>query len=182
MQKTCKVCGKEFDAQQPHYQLCPKCHREQPTSHQAGQQAQSGRASTSLPKDYLQQGYFDAEGHIFSELVCKVPEEIAKSLGIGGVTSTQLRRFYNKSKAAEQRLNAGETFRGVVPTLLELKQHAANSVGRAQGDEQRGLEFLKQFLDSNVDLAVQSEKAFRKGFLLHFQGVLAYFKYHHPKK
>jgi CRISPR type III-A-associated protein Csm2 len=99
------------------------------------------------------------------------------------VTSTQLRRFYTKAKTAEGRLKAGEPFSSVTASILELKQHAANAVGRAQGrNEEAGLKLLKQFIDRNVELASKSEKAFLKGFLPHFQGVVAYFKFHYPKK
>lgn len=140
-------------------------------------------APPRLPETYLHRGYFDEKGNIFSNLVTTIPEEVAKGLGIGGVTSTQLRRFYTKAKLIEQRLDAGESFESAVAGILELKQHAANAVGRAQGKaEQEGLDLLKKFIDRNVDLAVRSEEAFRKGFLLHFQGVVAYFKYHYPKK
>lgn len=136
-----------------------------------------------LPDAYLHTGYFDGKGNIFPNLVTTTPEDVAKGLGVGGVTSTQLRRFYTKAKAVEQRLDSGESFESAVAGILELKQHAANAVGRAQGRaEQEGLNLLKKFIDCNVDLAVKSERAFRKGFLLHFQGVVAYFKYHYPKK
>ncbi|VUZ84399.1 hypothetical protein MELA_00770, partial [Candidatus Methylomirabilis lanthanidiphila] len=136
-----------------------------------------------LPDGYLNRGYFDEKGNIFHDLVTTKPEEIAKGLGAGGVTSTQLRRFYTKAKAVEQRVDSGESFDSVVGRILELKQHAANAVGRAQGrDEQAGLELLKKFIDRNVDLAVKGKEAFRKGFLLHFQGVVAYFKYYDLKK
>ena len=136
-----------------------------------------------LPDGYLHRGYFDEKGNIFPDLVTTIPEEVAKGLGIGGVTSTRLRRFYTKAKAVEQRLDSGESFESAMAGILELKQHAANAVGRAQGKaEQEGLDLLKKFIDHNVDLAVKSKEAFRKGFLLHFQGVVAYFKYHYPKK
>lgn len=132
-----------------------------------------------LPDAYLNRGYFDEKGNIFPNLVTTTAEEIAKSLGTGGVTSTQLRRFYAKAKAVEQRVDSDESFASAVAGILELKQHAANAVGRAQGrGEQEGLALLKKFIDRNVDLAARSKEAFRKGFLLHFQGVVAYFKYH----
>jgi len=116
-------------------------------------------------------------------LITSTAEEIAKRLGIGGVTTNQLRRFYTKAKAAEQRLKAGEPFSSVTASILELKQHAANAVGRAQGrNEEAGLKLLKQFIDRNVEQATENEKAFLKGFLPHFQGVIAYFKFHYPKR
>jgi len=136
-----------------------------------------------LPNEYLGKGYFDERGNVFQELVTTAAEEVAKKLGTEGVTSTQLRRFYTKAKAVEQRMSAGENFESLIAGILELKQHAANAVGRAQGrDAEQGLKILKSFIDRNVELAVKGRDAFRKGFLLHFQGVVAYFKYHYPGK
>lgn len=193
-ERRCESCGKMFTPKQDFHRTCYDCFKKQrgkgssgrgPGGRNSGgrERRRQSAADAHLPDGYLSQGYFDNDGNLFRELVTKLPEEIARKLGVGGVTSTQLRRFFNKAKTAEQRLDAGEPFNSVVPTVLELKQHAANSVGRAQGkNEQAGLELLKQFIDKNVDAAVADEIAFRKAFLLHFQGVVAYFKYHNPKK
>ncbi len=147
---------------------------------------QRGRGSGSrspselqLATECLSKGYFDAKGNIFAELVTTNAERIAQWLINGGVTYTQLRRFYGKTKSAEQRLDSGEAFEAVIPRILELKQHAANAVGRAQREAERhGLEGLKRFIDENVRLGSANEHAFRWGFLVLFQGVVAYFKYH----
>lgn len=177
MQRQCESCGKQFTPRQSHHRKCPDCFR------QSGGGGRRSSKSVQLPDGYLAQGYFDPDGHIHPDLITSTAEEIAKRLGVGGVTANQLRRFYTKAKTAEQRLKAGEPFPSVTAGILELKQHAANAVGRAQGkNEQAGLELLKQFIDRNVDLATKSEEAFRKGFLPHFQGVVGYFKYHNPKK
>ena len=147
-------------------------------SHRQGPPTPSG-----LPPDYLARGYFDKDGCIFLPLVTDVARKVSESLGQGGVTSTQLRRFYNKAKATEQRLDAGENFACLKAEILELEQHAANAAGKARDRrEQAGLELFKQFIDKNTELAVRDEKSFRKGFLLHFQGVVAFFKYLYPKK
>jgi CRISPR type III-A-associated protein Csm2 len=173
-----------FIPQQPQFRTCPDCFRSQrETNPGRWDEPRTAREATGLPTGYLSHGYFNERDFVHGELVTSMAEEVAKRLGVGGITSTQLRRFYSKAKTVEQRLDANEPFEGVVPSILELKQHAANTVGRAQGrDAQAGLELLKQFIDRNVDLAVRSEKAFRKAFLLHFQGVVAYFKYHNPRK
>ena len=183
-QQKCASCGKMFVPAMPHHRTCSDCFRG-PAGGRTGYSRESRPPPPrpELPAGYLTTGYFDKDGNIYPDLVNSLPEEIARRLGVGGVTSTQLRRFYTKAKTAEQRLDAGTPFASVVATILELQQHAANAAGKAKGKgEQAGLDLLKEFIDRNVGLARQNERAFRKGFLLHFQGVLAYFKYLNPKK
>jgi CRISPR type III-A-associated protein Csm2 len=184
--RKCRDCGKEFIPKDARHQTCWDCFKSKQDSSTAKSGAGGiahGSPRAEFPANYLLAAYFDDKGYLFPELVTTHAEHIADSLGVGGVTSTQLRRFYTKAKSIEQRLDAGERFGATVPNILELKQHAAYAAGRAQGHaEQQGLETFKRFIDMNVDLAVSGEKAFRKGFLLHFQGVVAFFKYRHPKK
>ncbi len=182
-ERRCESCGKPFRPKETHHRTCWECFQKGRSGGASGSEGMSGGSATGLPADYLKKGYFDGDGNIFPELVTSMGEDVARRLGIGGVTSTQLRRFYSKAKTAEQQLDAGEPFPSVVASILELKQHAANAVGKAQGkNEEAGLRLFKDVIDRNVDLAVRSEKAFRKGFLLHFQGIVAYFKFHNPKK
>jgi CRISPR type III-A-associated protein Csm2 len=182
-ERRCESCSKTFRPKEHRHRTCRECFQKGRAGGVPGSAGESGGSATGLPVDYLKKGYFDGDGNIFPELVTGAGEEVARRLGVGGVTSTQLRRFYSKAKTAEQRLDAGEPFASVVASILELKQHAANAVGKAQGrDEEAGLRLFKDVIDRNVDQAVRSEKAFRKGFLIHFQGVVAYFKFHNPKK
>lgn len=198
-QKQCSECNEWFEPRESFHKTCDNCHGKKGRG--SGQQTRREQRPftpgtpppsvvSQLPEGYLAKGYLD-NGNIMAELVTTIPEEIAKAFGVGGVTSTQLRRFFNKAKLVEQRLETEtkrgvgveEAFNSVIAEILELKQHAANSAGKAQNEkEKKGLELLKQFIDLSVDEAVKSEAAFRKGFLLHFQGVVAYFKYHNPKK
>ena len=60
-------------------------------------------------------------------------------------------------------------------------------VGSAEGLQKRledskdglllSLDEFKQFIDRNMELAVQDEDSFRRGFIQHFESVLAYFVY-----
>jgi CRISPR type III-A-associated protein Csm2 len=172
-----------FTPKEAHYEICFSCFQEEREASGGSREMRARAEPARLSENYLAKGYFDGEGNIFPELVTANAEEVARSLGVGGVTSTQLRRFYSKAKTAEQHLDAHEPFASLVAAILELKQHVANAVGKAQGkNEEAGLRVLKEVIDRNVDLAVKSEKAFRKGFLVHFQGIVAYFKFHNPKK
>ncbi len=131
----------------------------------------------SLPADYLKHGYFDASGDIFPELVTgdqvlEVVRKIGQGQGESQLKASQLRRFYGKAKNIEQKLDAGQAFDSVRAELLTLQALAANTVARGIASE-----CFKDFIDRNVALASKDEKHFRKGFLLHFQSVVAYFGY-----
>jgi CRISPR type III-A-associated protein Csm2 len=172
--KKCDSCGKMFKTNNPKFTTCYDC----------SQKRQSTRdQALRLPAGYLKNGYFDSKGYVFKEVIINWPNELAKSLGAGGVTTTGLRRFYTKAKYAEQRLDHGEPFESIVATLYEMEQHAVNAVGKAvNASEKKGFELFKQVIETNVELAVKNRDAFKKGFLLHFQGLIAYFKYHNPSK
>jgi CRISPR type III-A-associated protein Csm2 len=184
--RQCKECGEWFTPKESHHRTCDKCYskgRKAPDNRRAHEKRGAGQEEADWTTGYLASGYLDDNGNVLPDLVTKIPEQIAISLGVGGVTSSQLRRFFNKARLIEQRLDANESFPSLIGEILELKQHAANAFGKAQKqDEKVGLERLKTFIDRNVEEAVKSQEAFRKGFLLHFQGVIAYFKYHNPTK
>jgi CRISPR type III-A-associated protein Csm2 len=133
-----------------------------------------------LPPDYLQGGYFQADGKTLRpEVIVSWAEEVARALGDSRpeMTYTQLRRFYNKTVSIKQKLEGGSQFPQLVPEILTLKRDAADSVGK----ENAPLLF-KEFIDRNVDWAIKGEDYFKKGFLQHFQSVIAYKRYWEYKK
>lgn len=136
-----------------------------------------------LPEGYLKDGYFDAKGNIRCELVSDLAETVAKALGNAGVTSGQLRRFFGQVRALERDLRRG-SFPESCGRIEALKAKAANYAGRGTNrDEREKREVLKAFIDRNVGLAMaDSGKGFLKGFVPHFESVVAYYKYHFPTK
>lgn len=98
------------------------------------------------------------------------PERLAQTFLREGLTSTQLRRFFNRSRAIEQQ---GLPFERLREEILSLKPIVAASVGRGTAPE-----VFKVFIDKNVDLAVESPDSLSRGFLTHFQSVVAYLKYY----
>lgn len=134
----------------------------------------------ALPPDYLRRGYFDQEGNIYPELITTVAEEIARTLSQHAhpkMTSTQLRRFYNKARSIKDRLDSGTDFTGVVSKIRELERDAVYSVGREMAPE-----LFKQFMERNIQVAERGRKEFENGFLQHFQSVVAYSKYVESQK
>ncbi len=133
-----------------------------------------------LPSGYLQGGYFQPDGkNLRPEVIVGWAEEVAQSLGDSRppMTYTQLRRFYNKTLSIKQKLEVSSEFPDLVSELLTLKRDAADSVGKENAPQ-----LFKDFIDRNVDLAVKGEEAFKKGFLQHFQSVVAYKRYWEYKK
>jgi len=63
--------------------------------------------------------------------------------------------------------------------VATLKPIAAASVGRKTAPD-----IFKQFIDRNVDLVLRSSDsdALVRGFLTHFQSVVAYLKYYEEKR
>ena len=135
------------------------------------------RQPPQLPSGYLQSGYFDANGNLWPELIQQWPEEIAQTFKQQGLSSTQLRRFFNKARALEKELDM-KNFQRLKEDILTLKPIAAASVGRKTAPET-----FKQFIDRNINLVVSSSEpdAFTRGFLTHFQSVVAYLKYYEEK-
>ncbi|MBA7564489.1 hypothetical protein ES708_06152 [subsurface metagenome] len=123
-----------------------------------------------LPRGYLERGYFDKEGNVLPEVIQEWPEQLARTFLREGLKSTQLRRFFNRARAIQQQNLPFERLR---EEILSLKPIVAASVGRKTAPD-----IFKVFIDRNVDLAVNSLESFSRGFLTHFQSVVAYVKYY----
>ena len=130
-----------------------------------------------LPQGYLEKGYFDAKGNLLPEVIQKWPEELAQLLHQEGLTATQLRRFFNRARNLESQSGAGKPFDRLKEEILSLKVLVTAAVGRKVAPE-----LLKQFMDKNVELAIKSPDSFKRGFMTHFQSVVAYVKYLESKQ
>lgn len=192
--KKCANCGKTFVPEQPHHRYCStRCHREA----QAGREGGAVRRGARPPRpdtrtdfrftsDYLKDGYLvekevQIEGKkqskkvVRPEVVDKLAINVAKALGNAKpeLKSHQLRRFFNKMRAIEAKLDTVKSFELVKSDILGFKRDIAYATGRGVVPAE-----FKQFIDRNVELAAQNEENFRQGFIEHFQSVLAYFVYY----
>ncbi len=125
--------------------------------------------------DYLKEGYFDANGHLRVEVVETEAVKAAKWLGNAEpkMTSHQLRRFFNKMRALEQRLEREPDFGAIRAGIAAFGRDAAYAVGRGVAPE-----VLKVIVDRNVALAQRDERSFREGFMEHFESIVAYFVFY----
>lgn len=181
----CEVCGKPLKDSK--YKKCRDCAQKA----RSGGGKSSGTSSTntglqSIFDAYLNQlnkdGYFDAKGNLREELVVKDADMVAEVLVRAGVTANQLRRFFTMSRSLEHKLDVSKDFEAIKPEIAKLQPFAAALIGKEQKAEQRArLEALRDFIDVNAQKARESEQAFRKGFLSHFESVIAYFTLYKPK-
>lgn len=126
--------------------------------------------------DYLREGYFeraDGQAHLRPEVVDTLAMDVAKLLGNQGMKPHQMRRFFSKARGIETKLDRDRDFAAIRENILTFKRDVAYQVGRGVVPEA-----FKQFIDRNVELAVADERSFRRGFLQHFESVLAYFVYY----
>ncbi|MGO9264668.1 MAG: type III-A CRISPR-associated protein Csm2 [Candidatus Binataceae bacterium] len=120
-----------------------------------------------FPPGYPQ--YFTKEGHTRVEVVKEEAERTAEQFARDKLTRHQLRAFYGHSKKQLQRLQYGTPFAEVHFEVARLKAFAADRAARANPIPPS----FKEFIERNVD-AIRDEKSFEKGFIPHFEAVVAY--------
>jgi CRISPR type III-A-associated protein Csm2 len=137
------------------------------------------RSVPALDPNYLKGTYFDSENKIKCELLTSEADRIAKLFKDSNVGFSQVRKFFAAVRAIAR--DHETNFSQLQPHIQALKNKAAYFVGRGQNaNETRGRENFKKFIDANVDLSTKSEESFRRGFVPHFEAVIAYLRYHKP--
>lgn len=180
MKRRCEKCGKEFEPREAYHKTCSDCHFKDSAAKPSGPRQVAGAVSTSttfqFSDAYLKEGYFDSQNgkrYLRVALLDDLARDVAKVLGNAGMKSHQLRRFFNKARGIEAKLNREPDFRRVVEEIVSFKSDVAYQVGRGVVPRE-----FSAFIERNIDLAVADEESFRRGFLQHFQSVLAYFVYY----
>lgn len=124
--------------------------------------------------------YEDKEKNtIKSALLNEEAKQIAESFfttdrrgkDIEGLSSTQMRRFYNEIKSIEKRLHT-TSFKVLFPLVKMVKSKVAYAANPKKKKEKITPEFRK-FMDKCID-NIDDEKDF-KAFTLHFESVVGYF-------
>lgn len=133
----------------------------------------SSKGSKGLPDGYLQQGYFDEQRHLKREYIVEYADDIARKLAYDKykqMSAAGLRRFFTKVRLLERKLMVKKEFAAIVPEILALIPYAHNAKTRGVVPH-----LFQEFIEKNVNTAVESEEAFRQGFLKHFEYVVAFF-------
>lgn len=168
--KKCGKCGKPL--RKPKFDLCYDCN-------QAVKKGM-GTEKQGLKPDYLQGGYFDENGCLKERYLAKGgdADNLAQDLGFAkpAMTNNQLRRFYGHVRAAENRLRMTKNY---LPVYIDLKK-LEPFVAEAKGKKKIPALFY-DFMTKNLE-NIKTEKDFIDGFMEHFQAVVGFFTFHHPKK
>jgi CRISPR type III-A-associated protein Csm2 len=196
-QRKCADCGKWFKPKEPHHKTCFDCAQKARSSSNrgsgggSGSRGQGGSSASRSDltekfrgylKQLIEQGYFNERGYLRAELRVEDANMVAQVLARANVTSGQLRRFFTMARSLEQRLSYNPDFEALIPEIARFQPLAANLIGREQNFiQRRDLEVLRDFIDINAQKARENKEAFHKGFVPHFESVIAYFKYHKPK-
>ena len=135
-----------------------------------------------FPMDYLKGSYFDEKGILKCELLTTRADELAKMFGEANIAANQLRQLFTQVRAIERQIGKSN-FLELVPNIQRLSAIVAYYAGRGKNQNERdNREYLKKFIDVNRVIAEKSENAFKKGFVPHFEAIVAYYKYHFPIK
>lgn len=119
-----------------------------------------------FPPDYPT--YFDSNGVTRAEYVDSLADAIARRFGEERLTMHQLRAFYQYVKQREAALRYQKPWGEVLFELKRLKQFA-----HERARKNKVPDVFKQFIDRNID-KLTDRKSFERGFLEHFQAVVAY--------
>lgn len=128
-------------------------------------------------REVEQKGYFDEKNILRPQVIQDWPKIAADDFKGGGLTSTQLRRFFTKAKAIEQKLKSGQSFDRLREEIHTLKPLAAAAVGKRNAPE-----IFNMFMEVHVHQALKSPEAFTRGFIIHLQSIIAYTKYFEETK
>ena|SRR5258707_8507515 len=119
-------------------------------------------------------GYFDAAGNLRNEFVARdsmapLAEYMANEQP--GLTTHQVRRFFQHCRAIEAKLRAAtSTWAAEEAAFRMLDVAAADAFGKSP---KKISKLFHDFIKSNV-AAVKTEKDFLKGFLPHFEALVGF--------
>jgi CRISPR type III-A-associated protein Csm2 len=163
-ERRCVDCGKPFEPKEPHHKRCGQCAQKGSSREGTVKSPTTGFFAEGYP------AYFDADGLLKPEFVTELAEEIAQRLGNERpkMGMHQLRAFYGHVKLQEGALQRGRPFKEVYLEIAKLKPFASE---RANKDKVP--KYFEQFIARNVD-KVKDADTFLRGFVEHFQAVVAY--------
>ncbi|AEF93463.1 CRISPR-associated protein TM1810 domain protein [Desulfotomaculum nigrificans CO-1-SRB] len=168
----CRICGKPTLGD---YQYCMQCNNSRAANKRLQgntmpRQNSQVSVACKLGADYLKDGYYNDQGYLRKEIFTTEAEMVAGVLAASGMTSASLRRFYNKLRGIYARYQDNKNFDEIKPYLYKFYPNATDAVRRKIVPEE-----FRRFININVALAEQSPENL-KGFVEHFQSVVAYFK------
>lgn len=185
--RKCEECGKPFEPRDPKHRTCYDCFKR---SRDSGSRYGAPRSNFEDPQGHFDQylddlkakGYFNDKGYLRTELLVEDAEWVAKQMVAAKVTMGQLRKFFTMARGMQNRLSIQNDFDALIPEIASFHKHAIAVVGRADKDKKSYMKSLREFIDINSSIARQDQKNFLKGFIPHFESVIAYFTFHNNEE
>jgi CRISPR/Cas system CSM-associated protein Csm2 small subunit len=157
MKRRCEKCGKEFEAKEPHFRLCPNCFS-------------SPQSEASNLSGLLLKGYHDNKGHPLKEVYLDVPQKLANIFfnSKPPLAIKQLRDIHRKILKAKTKA----LLKGIEPTRSILYECQKD----IEYQRKRNIipESFSQFIKHHLALAEKDEKSL-EGFFQHLDSVVCYF-------
>lgn len=138
------------------------------------QGTQPGATVAEHWRDYLKDGYFDADGCLRVEYVSRERvEPLAQKMA--SLTIHQIRRYFGHCRAIETRLKSGGvSWASIWPEVKKLDVAAADGAAK---NPAKIPALFHDFIKRNVD-KIKTENDFLKGFLPHFEALVGFGQAH----
>jgi len=152
-----------------------------PSQH-SGQLRRPEDSIESLWPGYLKDGYFDENGHLRIEYVCRDKFEALIREMCPDLSAHQIRRYFGHCRALETRLKApGVAWESVWPEVKKLDVAAADGAAEKPGRSAKIPALFRDFIRRNVD-KIKCQKDFLQGFLPHFEALVGFGQAHFRKE
>lgn len=139
------------------------------------------QSNSLLPEDYLKGGYFEYAGgeikvkKLKKELILGLGQRISRDIANArtDLKTAQLRKFYDYCRNISENLKHWNgDFNSVETDILKLMCFASDAKTKGKIPD-----IFYEFIKRNVE-AIKDADDFKKGFMEHFQAIVAYY----PKK
>jgi CRISPR/Cas system CSM-associated protein Csm2 small subunit len=161
MRKKCENCGKEFEARQEHFKLCPNCFS-------ARQHSANSFHKPSISSNELLPNYYDKDGVLLKEVFIDIPECLANAFFKDGLSVKQLRSFHTVILQARNK----SFLNGIVsarPILYKLEPEIECQLKRKVIPQS-----FADFIKHHLKLAVKDIESL-EGFFQHLDSIVCYF-------
>lgn len=120
----------------------------------------------------LENGYFNDNGYIKPEYQVEYPQQLAGFFAGQGEQNkiAQIRKFFDQIRLSEGKFKLRKDFNAIMPELYELIPLLESTKNRKHITQE-----FQDYLTANINEAVKTAKNFEKGFIPHFQALVAYY-------
>lgn len=134
----------------------------------------SDRTSNNIIDEFLKEledGYFQ-DNNLKTIFILEYPQKLAKYFAAQGENNkvAQVRKFFQQIRLSESKYKFSKDFNSIIPELYQLIPLLENAKNRKHITHE-----FQQYLTENIKEAAKSSLNFEKGFIPHFQALVAYY-------